>query len=268
MPELPEVETIRKDLLKYIKNKTILNIEVYYENTLGNISSKDFISQVKQQTISDVKRYGKWLIFVLNDYLMLVHLRMEGKFIINPEPNKHTHVLFELDGIKLGYNDVRKFGRILLFDKCNYLDLEVIKKMGIECNDNKLTLFYMKDKFKNKSIPIKTVLLDQTIISGIGNIYANEILFASKINPYRSAKTLVDKEIENIIINSKKIINNAIESKGTTIRTYQSLSKEGNYQEQLRVHGKENELCLICNSKIIREKINGRSAYYCPKCQK
>lgn len=268
MPELPEVETIRKDLLNHIKNKTILNIEVYYENTLGNISSKDFISRVKHQTILDIKRYGKWLIFILNDYLMLIHLRMEGKFKINQEKDKHTHLIFQLDNLNLLYHDVRKFGKVLLFDKCNYFDLEIIKKMGIECNDNKLSLEYLKTKLNNKTIPIKTALLDQTIISGIGNIYANEILYASKINPNRPSKTLTVEEINIIILNSKQIINNAIKSKGTTIRTYQSLSKTGNYQDQLQVHSKENQPCPICSNKIIREKINGRSAYYCPKCQK
>ena len=213
------------------------------------------------------------MIFDLDGYYLLSHLRMEGKYFIKPLNEsiaKHEHVIFTLsDNTTLRYHDTRKFGRMKLIKKEDIKDCEEINKQGLEPGDKKLNKEYLLNKFKNKRLPIKTVLLDQTIISGLGNIYADEVLFESKINPLKKANEINLKEADSICKSSRIIIDNAIKCGGTTIRSYtSSLNVIGHYQDYLKVHKRENKECLTCNSKIKRIKVNQRSTYYCPKCQK
>jgi formamidopyrimidine-DNA glycosylase len=142
-------------------------------------------------------------------------------------------------------------------------------ELGLEPWDKSLTSDYLKDKYSRKSLPIKSVLLDQSIITGIGNIYADEILFLSKINPLKKAKDLTDKNRKDIIKNTIDVLNKAIDEGGTTIRSYTSEEGvTGLFQNNLYVHQREKELCKICNTSIIKIKVGGRGTYYCPKCQK
>ena len=271
MPELPEVETVKNGLIKQVKGKKITNIDVLYEGIIAYPTIKDFINNIKNQTINDIKRKGKILIFDLDDYYLTSHLRMEGKYFIkkNHEPlNKHDHVIFKLNtGEELRYNDTRKFGKMHLVKK-NELDKTPIGKLGKEPWDDDLTISYLKAKL-NKHKSIKTLLLDQSIITGIGNIYADEILFSSRINPKTYGSSLTNKNLQDIIDNTRTILSKAIEMGGTTIHTYTSVNGiTGLFQQELLVHGKEKQPCTVCNSKIIKTKINGRGTYYCPKCQK
>lgn len=271
MPELPEVETVRKVLKNKILNKTIKDINIIYPKIFEYPSIDEVISKIKNQTFCDVKRRGKWLIFELDDYYLLSHLRMEGKYLyrdFNYTYSKHELVSFILDDIELRYMDTRKFGKMYLLDK-DKLNDSPLSKLGYEPWDENLTTSYLKEKLKTKSLPIKTILLDQSIITGIVNIYADEILFLSNLNPYKKGKELTDEELQNIIDNTKVVLEKAINLGGTTIRSYTSEENvSGRFQNELLVHQKENEECLNCKTKIVREKINGRSTYYCPKCQK
>ena len=271
MPELPEVETVRKALLNKIRNKKITNINIIYPKIFELPTIKEVQEKITNQTIHDITRKGKWLIFELDNYYLLSHLRMEGKYLyrnFDAPYGKHELVSFILDDMELRYMDVRKFGRMYLLEKDNLLN-SPLGKLGLEPWDDNLTISYLKEKYKNKNLDIKTILLDQSIITGIGNIYANEILFLSKINPHKKGKDLTDKELQAIIDNTKIVLEKAIAMGGTTIRSYTSEENiTGLFQNELYVHKKENEECLICKNKIIREKIHGRSAYYCPKCQK
>ena len=185
MPELPEVETVRKTLEKKLVGRKIIDVDILYPNIIEN-DEKTFCQNIKNQTIKAMKRRGKWLIFELDDYFLLSHLRMEGKYFFktaNDEIKKHEHVIFKLDNNQeLRYNDTRKFGRMVLVKKDEIQKEKKIKELGLEPFDKNLTKEYLKDRMKNIKLPIKTALLDQSIIAGIGNIYANEILFASKIN--------------------------------------------------------------------------------------
>ena len=271
MPEIAEVETVRNVLKKKILNKRIKEVKILYPKMIeSNID--DFKKILKGRCFIDILRKGKWLIFVLDEYYLISHLRMEGKYFIknsNEDVNKHEHVIFTfVDNTDLRYHDTRKFGRMRLLKKDELESCVEIQKQGIEPIDNKLTTSYLLDKFKNKRLPIKTVLLDQTIISGLGNIYADEVLFQSKINPLKEARLINEDEANNIITSSKEIIEKAINEGGTTIRSYtSSLGVKGNYQNFLKVHKKEGKPCLVCNTKIERIKVNGRSTYFCPKCQ-
>lgn len=273
MPELPEVETVVRGLKKELLNKTFKKVNIYYDNIIEYPSKTDFAKKIINQTINDIKRYGKWIIFVLDDYYLLSHLRMEGKYFIKTsldELEKHEHIVFLLDNnLELRYMDVRKFGKMLLIEKDKINEIGPFPNMGLEPFDKNLNIEYLKNKFKNKKLPIKSTLLDQSIIVGIGNIYADEILFLSKINPLKESNKLNDEELNNIINNTKIILTKAIEKGGTTIRSYTSLNGiHGLFQQELYVHSKEGENCSICKSKIIKIKVGGRGTYYCPNCQK
>lgn len=272
MPELPEVETVRQGLKKLLLGRIIKRVCVYYDGIIEYPSVLEFTSNIENQRINDIDRYGKWLIFVLDDYYLLSHLRMEGKYFIkdaSDELNKHEHVVFKLDNdSELRYMDVRKFGKMHLIPKDKIKDIGPLIDLGLEPWDKKLDISYLRDKYKNKKLPIKSVLLDQSIIVGIGNIYADEILFLAKINPYVRAMDLSDNDLFNIIKYTKEILEKAIREGGTTIRSYSSVNGvHGLFQQELNVHSREGEKCPVCGSKIIKVKIGGRGTYYCEKCQ-
>ena len=238
------------------------------------IKPKDeLIKEIANQTINDVKRRGKFLLFDLDDYYLLSHLRMEGKYFFKTKDddiNKHEHVIFDLDdGSELRYMDTRKFGKMYLIKKEDIDKIGPLVELGLEPWDDNLTSEYLLDKYKKKKLPIKSVLLDQNIIVGIGNIYADEILFLSKINPLKKCNLITKEEAENIIKYTKKVLEAAIEKGGTTIRTYSSVDGvHGLFQNELFVHGKDKDNCPICNTKIEKIKVGGRGTYYCPNCQK
>lgn len=269
MPELPEVETVKNSLKNYVLNRKILKVDVLYKGIINYQSVKEFIEKITNQTILDVKRRGKYLVFVLEDYNLISHLKMEGKYFIKDkyEITKHDHVIFTLDNNKyLIYNDTRKFGKMYLINK-EYDNNSPLNILGLEPWDKELTISYLKDKL-NRNIAIKTLLLDQTIIVGIGNIYADEILFLSKINPLRKGYTLTNLELENIIKYTKEVLEKAISQGGTTIRTYSSVNGiHGLFQQELLVHGKTSN-CPNCQEQILKIRVGGRGTYYCNNCQK
>lgn len=273
MPELPEVETVKENLKKRLINTKINDVKVLYNNIIAYPDTNTFEKTLKNKKVKDITRRGKFIIFDLEDYYLLSHLRMEGKYFIknkNDQINKHEHVIFNLDNNQeLRYMDTRKFGKMFLIQKENIDTIGPLKELGLEPFDKKLTPNYLKEKIKNKIIPIKTVLLDQSIIAGIGNIYADEILFLSHVNPLKKSNTLKEKELNNIIKSTKEVLNKAIAKGGTTIHTYTSVDGiKGTYQDSLFVHNKEKELCKVCQTQIKKIKVGGRGTYYCPHCQK
>lgn len=263
MPELPEVEVVRRVLKDKLTNKIVRKVDVFYQNIIGD---GELINNVENNKILDIKRRGKWLIFVFNDYYMMSHLRMEGKWFIKDfEPKeKHEHVIFYFDDFTLRYHDTRKFGRIHLIKKEDYDDF--FKNLGMDANN--LAFNYLKNKFKTqKNKDLKEVLLDQSVISGIGNIYADEICLRIGRVPNTKIKDLNDKDLENIVKYSKEILDKSIEFGGTTIRSYtSSLGVIGHNQDNLIVH--RQEYCKNCHTKIVKSKVAGRTTYTCPVCQK
>ena len=242
MPEIAEVETVRNTLKNMILNKTIKSVNVIYPKMIES-NLEEFKKLLPSRKIIDIKRVGKWLIFDLDDYYLLSHLRMEGKFFVKghtEEINKHEHVIITFtDGTDLRYHDTRKFGRMNLIKKEDLDSTEAIKKQGIEPISDKLTSKYLYNKIHSKNIPIKTILLDQSIVSGLGNIYADEVLFASHINPLKKGKDITLSDCENIKDSAKKIIAEAIKYGGTTIKSYtSSLGVTGRFQQFLMVQKK------------------------------
>ena len=269
MPELPEVETVKRVLSNKVKGKKIISAKVYWNNIIAFPEVKTFEKQIKNQTIKNVDRYGKWLMFELSDYYLLSHLRMEGKYFIKSSKDpkeKHQHVIFNLSGgTDLRYHDTRKFGKMYLLDKEDIYNVKPLSSLGLEPWDKRLTPKYLKDKMKNK--PIKTCLLDQSIITGIGNIYADEILFSSHINPNILGSQLTQTDYKNIIKSTQDILSKAIENGGTTVKSYTSEEGvHGRFQTHLKVHTKEK--CPKCKGVITKTNIGGRGTYYCANCQK
>jgi formamidopyrimidine-DNA glycosylase len=272
MPELPEVETVKETLKTLVLNKQIKSVNIYYQNTIAYPKREEFIKEIYNQTIHDIKRRGKWLMFELDNYYLLSHLRMEGKYHLRTstdEVNKHEHISFVFeDHTELRYQDTRKFGRMYLLDKENIYDSEPLKELGYEPWDTNLTPEYLHERYAKKKLPIKSVILDQNIIVGIGNIYADEILFLSKINPLKPASKHDKDELQAIIDNTRLVLDKAIKAGGTTIRSYTSNDGvHGRFQHELFVHSREGQACLECGTTIVKMKVGGRGTYYCPTCQ-
>jgi len=261
MPEKPEVITVAKTLERHILGKTIEEVKVYWDNIIASPTSLEFQKKVINQKINDITTRGKFIVIGLDDYSLLVHLRMEGKFMFRKKGEaigKHEHVEFILDDeVSFRFHDVRKFGKMHLLDKDNYLNELPLKDMGYEFDDKNLTKNYLYNKLQTKTIPIKTSLLDQSIITGIGNIYDDEILFLSKINPKRKSNTITLKECKKIIDNTNIVLNKAIKLGGTTIKSFTSSEGvHGLFQNELLVHGKKNGVCPECGELLKNIKIS------------
>ena len=198
---------------------------------------------------------------------------MEGKYYLRDNLNqisKHEHVIFKLDNGKyLSYHDVRKFGTMELVEKTDVFKTDSLKKLGFEANNENIDIEQIYPKFKNAKRPIKSVLLDQTVITGLGNIYVDETLFRSKMHPQELASNLEKTEVKNILVNAKVVLDKAIELGGTTIRTYQSsFGVDGRFQNELKVHTLVNKPCSVCGTTIEKIKVGGRGTYFCPNCQR
>ena len=269
MPELPEVQTT-VDGLKSLLDVKITNIKLYSRKLRHKIpiNIKKF---VKNSKIQKIYRIGKYII-VENDkhYSIIFHLGMSGRLKIENnryKKLKHDHVVFNFNNKKiLIFNDQRKFGFLDLVLTKNIRKTKYINKLGIDPFDKKLNSHFLSEKLKNSIVPIKQILLDQTVISGIGNIYASEILFDSKISPFIPVKNLTNEDFAKIIISTRKILRKAIKSGGTSIRDYRSVEGIiGNFQNNFKVYNKENK--KIKGFRIKRAVQYGRSTFYCPEFQ-
>jgi len=272
MPEIAEVRTVVKALKKNIIGRTIKDINIRYKGIIKT-DINEFKSILINKKITDVDNLGKWIFIKLDDYTILSHLRMEGKYYIkdtNSEYEKHEHIIFNLDNNKdLRYKDVRKFGVMMLVKTCDIFKTPEISKLGIEPDSKDLTKEYIYNKIHNSNKPIKELLLDQSIINGFGNIYVDEVLFASSILPNRLGNTITMDECNKIKEEGSIIIKKATECGGTTIRSYTSeLGVIGSYQNYLKVHTKEKNPCPICGENIVKSRVGGRGTYFCKKCQK
>ncbi|OGH84114.1 MAG: DNA-formamidopyrimidine glycosylase [Candidatus Magasanikbacteria bacterium RIFOXYB2_FULL_40_13] len=285
MPELPEVETIRRDLLKKVVNKKISNISILNKKTVRN-KQDFFLRALKGNKITDIKRTGKLIIFQLdkNGYL-LTHLKMTGQLVYWKKgkitagghslsqggfdlPNKHTRVRIDFeDGAVLFFNDMRLFGYMEIVDSEKLR--VVLDKFGIEPLTPNYTPEKFVDIFKNRRTSLKAILLNQNLIAGLGNIYADESCFQAGICPDRKAVSLNSKEIKKLYQAIKIVLKKALENRGTTFNNYvDSDGRSGNFVDKLKVYGRAGEACKNCRNKLKRIKLAGRSTVFCEKCQK
>ncbi len=271
MPELPEVETVRRSLKRLVGGKTIRDVDVFVPKMVRNLDVSKFRQHIENKTIIDISRIGKYLLFHLEDWILVSHLRMEGRYFIkhlDEAKDKHEHLIFYFtDGTTMRYHDTRKFGTFDLIKQENLSSFEPVQKMGPEPFDQEMTVDYLYPILKRKTIAIKSALLDQHIIAGLGNIYVNEVLFLCGLHPETPSHKCRKKDVKNIIKYSQEVLEEAIKRGGTTIRSYtSSLGVTGRFQQQLKVHTKE--VCPTCESPIEKIKVGGRGTYYCKKCQK
>lgn len=274
MPELPEVETIRQQLERKIRNKKIKKAEVRFAKIL-NIPAKSFVNKVKRKVFTTIGRRAKLLLLELsNKSYLVVHLKMTGRLLYvdkKVKPSKHTHIIFYLNSHKLFFEDYRKFGYIKYVENKDELEKLLAKeRFGPEILDSNFTLEKFKKLLAKKSkLTIKPLLMDQTFIAGVGNVYAQEACFYAKIDPRRKVQTLTEKEIEALFESLRKVLVLALKYKGSSVDAYLDIyGKPGKFVPLLKVYGREGKPCFRCKTKIKAIKLGGRTTCYCPKCQK
>ncbi|MFA6130375.1 MAG: DNA-formamidopyrimidine glycosylase [Candidatus Omnitrophota bacterium] len=266
MPELPEVETIKRDLQKIILGKKIIEVCVYNPMVIREPSPYLFKKSLKGLVVKNILRRGKLLILELSNGLSLtIHLKMTGQ-LVYPGGSKNSRVSFHLSGGKiLDFNDQRLFGELRLVD--DWRKIKFVQGLGPEPFD--LTYPDFRDMLSKKKTKIKPLLMDQSFISGIGNLYASEILFRAKIDPRRPAQSLTGAEKEALYKETKEVLSSAIVHGGSSIDDYVRLSgKPGGYRKFHRVYGRQDKPCFVCKSLIKKITQGGRGTYFCPKCQR
>ena len=299
MPELPEVENLRQGLERAILGQKILKIEVrkpklvFSKGTLRKASLKkanEFKQGITGEHFVAVERRAKNLIFKLShDKIILGHLKMSGQFAYKDTkklklvigghpielserelPNKHTHIIFELEHGVLYYNDTRMFGYLLYYPNTQAFKIENhFRDYGIEPLLKDFTFKYFSEALKNKKGRVKAVLMNQKIVTGLGNIYTDESLFESRIRPYRSASSLSTPEIKKLYLAIIRILKRAIKVGGSSVATYRLLDDtRGNYAREHKVYGKAGKPCPNCGKKLLKTVIQTRTTIFCPHCQK
>ncbi|MEK7578347.1 MAG: bifunctional DNA-formamidopyrimidine glycosylase/DNA-(apurinic or apyrimidinic site) lyase, partial [Patescibacteria group bacterium] len=266
MPELPEVETIKRDLEKVILGKKILEACVHNPKVIRQPSVDRFKKGIEKAVIKNILRKAKVLVFELsNGKSLVIHLKMTGQ-LVYPGSGLKSRVSFRLsDGKNLDFNDQRLFGELRLLD--DWRSFKFIQGLGPEPFGISSRVF--KEMLTAKKTKIKPLLMDQAFISGIGNLYAAEVLFGARIHPGRPANSLSDKEKELLFKEIKAVLRAAIRYGGSSVDNYVRLSGErGSYVSQHRVYDRENKPCVACKTPIKRISLGGRGTYFCPRCQK
>jgi formamidopyrimidine-DNA glycosylase len=269
MPELPEVETIVRGLRKPLVGRRFTGVRIGWENLVATPGVEEFARGLIGQRILDVRRRGKYLVFALSSgRSLIIHLRMTGRLLLKDggaKLDKHDHLIFELDdGRELRFNEMRKLGRVYLVDN----DDEVVGELGPEPLDGDFTLADFAVLLSTRRGKIKSLLLNQRFIAGVGNIYADEALFAASIHPERRADTLTSEEVERLYHAIRQVLRQGIENRGTTLTAYRDAEgREGSNQEHLRVFRRTGQPCPRCGTPIERTVVGGRGTYFCPKCQ-
>lgn len=291
MPELPEVEITVNSLKPKILSQKIIGVWCDAPNFIKKPSPKEFEKEIKNLEIKDIKRLGKnILIFLSQNKVLLIHQKLTGHLLygrwqkeknrwvpseknspLAKDPqNRFIHFILFLKNKKmLALSDQRKFAKIILTSKEELFQLKEIKELGIDALDPNFTFEKLKEIAKKSKAPIKKLLMDQTKIAGIGNIYSDEILWEAKINPKRKANSLKENELKNLYQAIKKVLRKGIEVQGASIVDWRQINgSKGNYEKIRKVYQREGEKCFRCGSIIKKIKFGNRSSYFCPKCQK
>ena len=272
MPELPEVETVRRGLEKLILGKTIQSVEVKYPKMI-HTDLDAFRQDLPGQEIRAMGRRGKYLLFYLTDLVLISHLRMEGKYFFYPDEvplRKHAHVFFHFtDGSTLVYEDVRKFGTMEVLIPELVDSYFLAKKIGPEPTEADFKDPAFQAALKKSKKPIKSALLDQKLVAGLGNIYVDEVLYRAKVHPARLGQSLTAREAKAIRKETIAVLAQAVKKGGSTIRSYSNaFGEDGTMQEEHQVYGKTGQPCLRCGTPIEKIQLGGRGTHFCPHCQK
>ncbi|MFC1952881.1 bifunctional DNA-formamidopyrimidine glycosylase/DNA-(apurinic or apyrimidinic site) lyase [Chloroflexota bacterium] len=269
MPELPEVETVKNELLPHVINRRITGVTLLWEGIVKEPSVKEFLTGVSGQTILALSRRGKYLFFSLNSCdTLIVHLKMTGSLIVKPAVEdlpKYTRAVIHLEnGIDIAFRDPRKFGVLRLVEDRE----KIIGKLGPEPFDEDFTSRTLARILEKRKTPMKALLCEQHLIAGIGSMYADEALFATKIHPTRAGEDVTQQETEQLYREIRRILWAAIENKGASVDTYyRPDGTKGTAHYEFKVAHRFKEPCDVCETPIERIKVRGRGSYYCPKCQ-
>ena len=288
MPELPEIETVKLGLQKYLVGHKIEKIEIKIPKMLAGPQK-----QILGTKITKIKRIGKGLIIEFdNGFVLAVHFKMTGELVFQDKntkglslskkvggeilPSKYSHIIFTLDkGAMFYYNDIRQFGWMKILKKDDLMQMPFFSQMGPEpkvssdFSGKELTLDYFKNVLLKSNLAVKVILMDQKKIGGIGNIYANDALFLAKIDPRRKGKSLNATELKKLYDAIFAVIKKSLRLGGSSDENFvNALGQDGNYQKHALVYGKQGERCSICNGIIEKVQLGGRGTYFCPKHQK
>ncbi len=270
MPELPEVQTVVSTLKQQIQHNQITNVFVMTDRIIQQ-GVDEFKGALLNQRFEQFLRRGKYIILKLTIGYLVIHLRMEGRFFLKNEhqQNKHVHVVFELNHNRyMHYQDTRKFGHMKYLETDDQLNA-YLAHIGKEVTDPTFDANYLYSKTRNRSRSIKSLLLSQDIVAGIGNIYADEICFEAKIHPDQTVSSISKNKYGDIVNACIKILNEATKLGGSSIRSYtDSLGITGRFQLQLKVHMQKGQPCRVCQTPIIKTVVANRGTYLCPTCQK
>lgn len=266
MPELPEVETIKRELVSAVVGKTIARVIVHNPRVIRQPSPEKFAKELAGVSIRGILRKGKLLIFELsNGKALAIHLKMTGQLVYPGDDSQARVSFYFSDGKVLAFNDRRLFAELRLIQ--DWQALPFVRGLGPEPFD--MTVEQFKTILADRKTKIKPLIMDQTVISGIGNLYAAEALFRSRIHPGRAAGDLTGKEMQKLFDEIKETLREAIHYKGSSVDQYVQLDGSvGTYNEHHKVYGREKKPCFVCKSPILRISLGGRGTYFCPKCQK
>ena len=269
MPELPEVETVKNELAPHILGRTFTGITLLWDGIVKASSIDEFRSRLAGQKITGLSRHGKYLVLDLNsDDWLVIHMKMSGSLLLSrdsSEPPKYTRAVFHLDdGMCIFFRDPRKFGRVWLVRDWK----TVTKNLGPEPLESEFTPQVLAQRLKNRKAPVKVLLCDQSVIAGIGNMYADEALFAAGIHPLRPGASLTPEEIEQLYKAIQQTLRAAIDNKGASIVNYYRPGGEtGTAHFEFKVAHGRGQNCPNCGSPIQRIAVRNRGTYFCPKCQ-
>ena len=272
MPEMPEVETIKRDLEKKVKGKKIERVIIKNEKSVKLPSCTEFIRWMESKVFTRVERRGKFLLLGLDsEDSLIIHLKLTGRLIYSKKGEEldYTRVVFVFqDHTQLSFTDIRGFGGLWLIPDREFQRIPSLDNLGPEPLAEDFTVAKFKELLKGKRGKIKSLLMDQAFMAGIGNIYSQEALFLSQIHPERSPSSLTNEEIEKLYKNLRQILKEAISYRGSSVDAYVDLEgKKGNFESQLKVYGRGGKPCFKCGTTLKRIEVSGRGTYFCPNCQ-
>ena len=273
MPELPEVETIRRTLAEHVTDMKIEAIKLIWTTAVCGWKDQSFEALVTGRRIQAIDRRGKYLLIRLDEDLTLIaHMRMTGRlnyYTENQDPEKHTHVVFRLEHGEVHFSDVRKFGRIQVIPTPLCISESSLCKLGPEPLEAEFTPEVLRGRFGKKKLSLKAALLDQHVLAGLGNIYVDESLFQAGISPERGVDTLTEEEISKLHQAIQNVLQAGIDAQGTSFRDYRDANGEkGSFEQALQVYGRAGKPCQICGQTLERLRLAGRTTVYCSRCQR
>jgi formamidopyrimidine-DNA glycosylase len=273
MPELPEVETIRRSLSLHVLDLKIEDIIIRWSGAVTGYLGYDFKEYVKGRTLKSIERRGKYLLITLDDgWSLIAHMRMTGRLNYYPhcnEPEKHTHVVFKLSKGEIHFTDTRKFGRLQLVRTEERLNQPSLKRLGPEPLGEEFSPEELGQRLAPRKLPLKCALLDQTVVAGLGNIYADESLFRAGLSPERVANSLSSEELRRLYISICEVLQEGINANGTSFRDYRDANGDrGAFQRELRVYGRGGEACMQCGRPLAKKRMGGRTTVFCSNCQR